>query len=122
MITGTLNKLLDKLFNDTDFSQPTTLYLALHTADPSGTGANEVSGGDYARQEITFSNASSGAIVSNIDAKFDGLPEATLTHASIWDASSNGNIWWESALSSQTTVDSGDSYKIPAGAIDISLT
>lgn len=34
----------------------TTYYLSLHSTDPGILGVNEISGGSYARQAITFSN------------------------------------------------------------------
>ena len=122
MLVASANKLLDKLFNNTDFIQPTTLYLSLHTADPAGTGANEVTGGSYARQAITFSTASSGAITSEADIEFSGMPAVTVTHVGIWDASSAGTVWWEDALDTQKTVSAGDTFRVSAGDYDISLS
>jgi hypothetical protein len=43
----------------------TTYELSLHAGDPGGTGANEASGGSYARQAITFAASSGGSQASN---------------------------------------------------------
>lgn len=42
-------------------------YVSLHTASPSTTGANEVSGGGYARQACSW-NAASGSAKTNSSA------------------------------------------------------
>lgn len=122
MLVLTANKILDKVFNNTDFTHPTTLYLSLHTADPVGTGANEVTGGSYARQTVDFTTAASGAITSSADVEFQGMPGATVTHVALWDAASGGTVWWEDALSVQKVVAAGDTFRVSAGDYDISLS
>jgi hypothetical protein len=55
-------------------------YLSLHTADPGTTGANEVSGGSYARQAITWNAASGGEQTSSDGQTFYwGDPTAAVT-------------------------------------------
>lgn len=45
--------LLEWLFKQTAFpSPPSTLWVSLHSADPADTGANEISGGSYARVQL----------------------------------------------------------------------
>ena len=48
------NKLLDAVFNATAFNVTGDPYISLHTADPGETGASEVTGGSYARQQAAF--------------------------------------------------------------------
>lgn len=49
------NALFNHVLRDTPYTSPSTLYVALHTADPTEVGATgEVSGSSYARQAITF--------------------------------------------------------------------
>lgn len=45
------NKVVDLLFNDTDFdpASATDIYVSLHSADPGLTGTSELSGNGYAR-------------------------------------------------------------------------
>jgi hypothetical protein len=56
----------------------------LHTADPGTTGANEVTGGDYARLTITWNyDAADGTVTSN-DLAFQ-VPAATdVAYVSLW--------------------------------------
>ena len=67
------------------FPTATTFWLALFTSDPGTTGASgEVTGGSYARQQITFGTASGGTSVSaggsasqsfpNMPAEAGGIP------------------------------------------------
>lgn len=71
----------------------TTYYLSLHTADPGLTGANELSGGSYARQAIIFAAASGGAKASTDAQSFTGLSgPPTVTFFGIWSASTSGTF------------------------------
>ena len=58
-------------------------FLSLHTTDPSTTGANEVTGGSYARQAITFGASSGGTATSTNGQTFTNMP------------SEAGNLWIE---------------------------
>lgn len=89
------NKLLDKVLKGTDFTIATP-YAALHTGAPAETGANEVTGGSYARQLVAASgwNAASGGLSDNVAAiSWTNLPACTLFGVSIWDAATAGNCW-----------------------------
>lgn len=64
---------------------------SLHTADPAGTGANEVTGGTpaYARQPVTWSaGAIDGTATSGI-LTFNVPPSTTIEYVGLWDASGN---------------------------------
>lgn len=76
-------KLLDHVLKGTPFTQPTNIYVSLHTADPGTTGANECTGGSYARQLASSSFAAAGASskASNVDINFTLMPAATVTFA-----------------------------------------
>ena len=71
------NALINGTLRATTFTAPTTVYISLHTADPTDAGSGtEVSGGSYIRQSATFAAPSSGASASNADVTF---PQATGT-------------------------------------------
>src|SRR5687767_1608272 len=71
------------------------VYASLHTADPSTTGANEVTGGSpaYARKAITWNAASGGALDNNANPVFDVPAATTVTHAGLWSAVSAGTFY-----------------------------
>jgi hypothetical protein len=110
------------LRNDADtFTPAATIYLSLHTADPGETGADECTGGSYARQSIAFGAASSGAVANTGAISFTGMPAATVTHVALWDASSTGNCYWSGALTAPKTVGAGDTVSFAIGEVDVSI-
>lgn len=119
--------LLNFLFRGASLSPPSTLYVALHTADPTEAGLtdDEITGGSYARKSITvgaggvFDAPSGGVIDSNAVITF-ATPTAdwgTITHISLWDAASGGNMWLFGALTDAVVVLSGDTIRFPAGSL-----
>lgn len=88
---------LDDAFNaGSGISLATDPWVALHTADPGETGANEVSGGTgpYARQQAAFGAASAGAVANSAQIDFAGMPATTVWAWSIWTAVSGGTCLW----------------------------
>lgn len=74
-------------------------YISAHTGDPSTTGANEVTGGSYARQQTTWGSASDGDRTgSQVTVPIPA--GTTVTHWGIWSAVSGGSFIGGFALSS----------------------
>lgn len=75
-------------------------HASLHSADPSGTGASEVSGGSpaYARIALTWTNNGGGMYTSQL-MEFDVPENTTLTHVGLWDAASAGTYIDKSPVS-----------------------
>ena len=117
-------KILDYVLRDTADWAPTTVYLALHTADPAedGSGA-EVSGGSYARQACAFDAAhATGGNTANTSAEsFTGMPACTVSHIGIWDHASAGNLLFYTDVTASKTVGSGDTISVAAGAVTVTL-
>jgi len=124
-------------FSGTSFPAAlTTVYVSLHTADPADTGANEVTGGNYAR--IAVANASwtktsavatgTASAVNNVDITFPTSGTVTwsapggVTHVGIWSASTTGPFLYGGALSAPKVVASGDVFKFTSGNLTISVT
>jgi hypothetical protein len=114
------NELLDAVFNAGSFSVATP-YVSLHTGDPAETGANEVVGGSYGRQVGSFTTASGGAVTTDGNTDFTLMPSATVTYAGSWDAISGGNFLWGGPFLTGKAVNSGDTFRIPTGDLDIAL-
>ena len=87
------NKVLDKVFSATDFTV-TNAYMSLHTAAPGETGADEVTGGSYARQLTAFNAGSGGTADNSANEEFTSMPTATVVAVGFWDAVSAGNFLW----------------------------
>lgn len=74
----------------TDLATARWTHLSLHTADPGSTGANEASGGTYARVALSWGAASAGdadAAEATVD-----VPAGAYTHYGIWSASTGGTF------------------------------
>ena len=66
-------------------------WISAHTGDPSTTGANEVTGGSYAREQTTWGAASSGDQTgSEVSVSIPG--GNTVSYWGIWSASSGGTF------------------------------
>jgi hypothetical protein len=108
------NKLLDHVLGTTTYTKPAAVYIQLHTADPGEAGTTAVFA-DNRRVVAAFAAASGGS------ASGSGSPVAlwssvtaagTITHISIWDASTAGNCLWTGALSASKTVAIGNNFSL----------
>ena len=118
------NALINATLRNTSYTSPATVYISLHTADPTDAGTGtEVSGGSYARQSATFAAPSNGASATNADITF---PQATgnwgtIGWIGIWDALTTGNLLYHTALDASKTIDNGDIFKIASGSLTVTL-
>ena len=105
---------------ETTFPTITNTYLALYTNNPTiaDTGT-EVTGGSYARQQLSFANASGGSKVSNTSETFTSMPATTVTHWGIRDASSGGNLLYFGAFDLPIELNATDNLPIASGDIVI---
>lgn len=94
-------------------------YLSLHTADPGTTGANEVTGGSYVRQSITWNSWASAATTSSNGQTFSGMPsEAGNLWIGTWSASTSGTYYWGGASAAVTgPIPSGGTVTFASGAV-----
>jgi len=117
-------EILDHIFNNAAAPAITTPYVSLHTADPGETGANEVTGGSYARQSGSFGNAAAGAVANTAQVDFTGMPAVTITHVGIWSSSTataSSNFVWGGALTASKSVGAGSTFSIAVGDLDVTL-
>jgi hypothetical protein len=118
------NALINATLRNTSYTSPATVYISLHTADPTDAGTGtEVSGGSYIRQSATFAVPSNGASASNADITF---PQATgnwgtIGWIGIWDAETTGNLLYHTALDASKAIDTGDIFKIASGSLTVTL-
>jgi len=119
-------------------SAPTTIFFALHSADPGDTGASELtSTGSYARAALApdtnnstntnYNAIDQSAAASKITNKLDiTFPAATaswnggspIQYFSIWDASTAGTCWWTGTIAGGTgvVVLNGSTLKFTGGS------
>jgi hypothetical protein len=105
------NQVIDRIYNFQGTFPSADPWISLHTADPGDTGANEVTGGSYIRQQAAFGNAASGTTDNTANIDFAGMPATTVVAWGVWDASTVGNCYqsgWFSTVSGLGIVRSGD--------------
>src|SRR5690349_13545126 len=86
-------------------------YISLHTADPSTTGTNEVTGGTYARVQTTWGSTSGGQ--STGSAATINVPSGTtITHWGLWTASSGGTFYYGGTLPASESFGSAGTYAL----------
>jgi len=67
-------------------------HVSAHTGDPGETGINEVTGGSYGRQSVTFTTASAGNLDSS-NVPTIPIPEATtVSFLGYWSAATAGTF------------------------------
>ena len=106
------NKLLNHVLNNTAYTPPASVYVALFTADPTDAfvTANEVSATvndtAYARQSVTHTTASgTTGTVTNTNAQTfaavvygSGATPYTVTHYGYCDALTGGNLLFSASI------------------------
>jgi len=118
------NALINGTLRATTFTAPATVYVSLHTADPTDAGTGtEVSGGSYVRRAATFGAPSNGASTTTADITY---PTATADYGTvgwigIWDALTSGNLLYHTPLNIAKTISTGDTFKIVSGNLTVTL-
>jgi len=118
------NALINATLRNTSYTTPTTVYLALYTADPTDADSGtEVSGTSYARQSITFGAPSNGVSTNSAAIEFPqaGGSWGTVTHVGIRDASTSGNLLFHTALDASKTIATGDVFRVAIGSLSVTL-
>lgn len=127
MSTYLRGKIVDHVFRNTAYTPPTTVYVALHTSDPTiaGTPATEVSGAWYARQSAAFAAQTTAGQTSNsATITFPAVTGSavTVTHFALWDALTLGNMLEYNALTASKTYNISDVPSWLAGTLSITAT
>lgn len=122
------NAFLNAAFRNTAFSSPSQVFLSLHTAEPGDTGTGaEVSGGNYARQQVTFNAphdvSGKQTIENSADISFPVASASwgTITHVGIWTLASGGSLLWYGALNASKAIADQDQFKVLASALVLDI-
>lgn len=103
----------------TTFTGIAGTFIQLHTGDPGSAGTANQSA-VTSRQSATFSAAASGAIALSNSPAFTMTATETITHISVWSASTAGNFHWSAALTASKSVVNTDTLTFTA--VGVSLT
>jgi hypothetical protein len=116
------NKLLDHALGINSFDMP-SVYVALNTSDPTAAGDDtEYSGGSYERASGYFESTVDAATTNSDPIIFNALGVTTITHVSIWDDQTAGNMLFFGELNDPITTASGDSLIFAPGDLDLSIS
>lgn len=120
---GERNKMLDALTGRGNYTASAAFYVQLHTGDPTAAGTSNVAT-ETDRQAVTFGDAAASGAISNTAAvTWTNLAATeTLTHVSFWTASTSGTVLGTDDLPTSKNVNAGDTFTIPIGDLDITIT
>jgi hypothetical protein len=98
-----------------------TCFVKLHTADPGASGATAAAAGSTTRVQATMASASGGskAMSSMASSWTNGGTSETLTHISLWTASTAGTFNGSAALSASKAWASTDTFSLTTLTIAI---
>ena len=99
-----------------------TCFVKLHTADPGSAGATAAAAGDTTRKQATMAAASGGskAASASVGPWTNGGTTETLSHISLWSASSAGTFNGSASMTGGGSWASG--YTCTLTALTISVT
>ena len=99
-----------------------TCWVKLHTGDPGASGATAAAAGDTTRKQATMSAASGGskAASASVGPWTNGGTTETLSHISLWSASTAGTFNGSASMTGGGSWASG--YTCTLTALTISVT
>ena len=125
-------------FRGTQLPLPSSYFIALHTADPTdaaivGSEVQTSAWPSYVRQSVgsplssawtaSADEAGGGKQITNANTlnfpANDGASAVVVTHFSVWDAATGGNMWAHAPLTANKTVDPTDIFSAIPGALRI---
>ena len=101
------------------FTAPAGTFIKLHTADPGAAGATAASV-VTTRQSASFGAAAAGVITMSNAPAFAMTATETISHISVWDAVTVGNLLWTAALTTAKAVVNTDTLTFTS--VTLSLT
>lgn len=117
--------LINGTLRNTQYTVPTTVYLALYSSDPTDADTGvEIAQGNYARQPVTFISPTNGVTSNSADITF---PVATVaytgnvTHVGIRDALTVGNLLYYAPLATARTIIVGNQLVVSTGQLTVTL-
>jgi len=120
--------ILNYFFRNQAVAQPTAIHLALYINDPTDADTGtEVSGGGYARKQVTFGTPAQtgdkGVISNNAKIEFDIATTdwGLVSHWGLRTAATGGNLLCRGSFSRVENVQSGNRLTIEIGNLQVSM-
>lgn len=121
---ATANSILGAMLKGSAYAGHATVFAQMHTADPGAAGTTGVfafSGGN--RATLAIGTVAAGAVDNSAAANFTGASATgTLTHVSLWSASSAGTFIMSLPLLANRVIGNiGDNFTLTQNDVDISI-
>lgn len=117
-------EILDHVFNNAAAPAVAAPWISLHDGAIGETGANEITGGGYARLSGSFGAAAAGAVANTASLTWTNMPAATVQSVGVWNSSTAtaaSQFIWGGALTTNKVVPGGSDFKIAVGDLDVTL-
>lgn len=115
------NKSMDHLLGTSSWTKPTNTYVQLHIGSPGEDCTANVAA-TTTRQVASWAAAASRAIATDAALNWTIASDETISHFSVWDASSAGNPVLYGALSSSVVEQTSDTFTIASGGLTLDFT
>jgi hypothetical protein len=115
LVSGWLNTQRTTGNGGAAYSAVAGTFVQLHTGDPGAAGTSNVSVGSATRNSGVFSSSSSGSALSlgtPPSAWTNGGTSETLTHISVWTASTSGTFLFSVVLTASKAWASADTFTL----------
>jgi len=96
------------------------IYMSLHEGTPSTDGSNEVSGGSYARQSVTWNSAASGEAALSSNISFSVPAGTTVSVVGIFATSTGTTIGGYATVTSEGFAGAG-TYTVTASGTKLDI-
>ena len=117
------NSWLDALARNTSYANAGGVWVKLHLGDPGSAGTSNAAV-ETTRKQVTFGSAAASRAISNTAAvEWTNVSTSeTYTWISLWTDVSAGTFLGRDDLSSSAAVTAGDTFRIPIGDLDLTVT
>jgi hypothetical protein len=115
-------QIIEHMFRNQAYTTPSAIWASLHSSAPDGNGSAEVTGGSYARQQVSLNAASNKSAASASTISYLYMPGTNVTHAGLWHAGAGGSFLLSGSLSASKACNSGDTFQFAAGNFVVTLT
>lgn len=113
---------------DTQLSDFTGCYVQAHVGDPGSAGASNTTASVAARKAVTFAAAETNSTTrrrrNSAIIRWDGADvtgSASLTHWSVWTASTGGTLLFTGSFVSAITATAAVPVEIPVNGIEVNV-
>ena len=121
-IAATVNSFLGAIrTGGSNMTAVTNAYVQLHTGDPGAAGTANVSAGSTTRVVVNHTAPAAGAMTMTGTAPSwtNGGTSETITHISVWDATTSGNCKYTVQLSASKAWASGDTLTLTSLSLSV---